>query len=264
MMSFFNFNKKNKQTADLISETPLTQRLQTFLDKLHARAEEMHAEVQVSGQSVADADTDPFKRSFLQFKSGMIAQFNAILQKGSTIYQGEVLPKASPMELMTLSQMFNDWHIAVLNMMTSAFDSVVERDLEREYRETMEEYNRYKDRFHCKQCGGKLEIYNFYFTATYIACPYCRTQNTFDPGTKVRMIEHLARPLAEHRCRGRYQTYKQERKLLGAKGAEESYRAYVLALIGEMDNILPGLETQHQNFCNRLLDDYQRFEVFDN
>jgi flagellar basal body rod protein FlgB len=260
MMSFFNFNRKNKQTTDLISETPLTQRLQTFLDKLHVRAEEMHAEVQVAAQSVADADTDPFKRSFLQFKSGMIAQFNAILQKGSTIYQGEVLPKASPMELMTLSQMFNDWHVAVLNMMTSAFDHVVERDLEREYIETMEEYNRYKDRFHCKQCGGKLEIDSFYFTATYIACPYCRTQNTFDPGTKVRMIEHLARPLAEHRCKTLYDRYQEHRDQFGAKSAFDSYREYVYAFISEMDRILPGLEAQHQNFRDRLLRDYERFE----
>ncbi|MFC6099878.1 hypothetical protein [Olivibacter domesticus] len=262
MMNFFNFNKEKNQAADSTGGTPLTQRLQTFLGKLHARAEEMHAEVQDSAQSVADADSDPFKRSYLQFKAGMIAQFNAIMQKGSGVYQKEVVPKASPMELMALSQLFNDWNISVLNMMTSAFDHVVERDLEREYREIMEEYERYKDRFHCKQCGGKLEIHTFYFTATYIACPYCRTQNTFDPGTKVRMAEHLARPLAELRCRGDYETYKQQRKLLGAKGAEESYRAYVFALIGEMDNILPGLETQHQNFCNRLLDDYQRHEVF--
>jgi len=261
MMNFFNFNKEKNQATDSTGGTPLTQRLQTFLGKLHARAEEMYAEVQDAAQSVADADSDPFKRSYLQFKAGMIAQFNAIMQKGSGVYQKEVVPKASPMELMALSQLFNDWNISVLNMMTSAFDHVVERDLEREYTEIMEEYERYKDHFHCKQCGGKLEIQTFYFTATYIACPYCRTQNTFDPGTKVRMAEHLARPLAELRCRGSYETYKQQRKLLGAKGAEESYRVYVRALIDEMDNILPGLETQHQNFCNRLLDDYQRLEA---
>lgn len=261
-MNLFNFNKKNDTTNTSTSKTPLVLRLETFLDKLHQRAEEIYTEIRATAQSIADADNDPFKRSFLQFKSGMIAQFTAIMQKGSNTYQAEVIPKASTTELIKLSQMFNEWHLSVLNMMTSAFDQVSERDLEKEYTEIMTAYGYNKDRFHCKQCGGKLEISSFYFTATYVACPYCRTQNTFDPGSKVRMLEHLARPLAELRCKALYEKYRQYRSDFGAQNAKEKYREYLQALINEMDNILPGMESQHRNFYDRLLSDYERFEQF--
>jgi len=265
-MGFFSSNKRNESGAEQTTQTtgtPLVQRYQSFLDKLNARAKEMYDELQTDAQRVADADTDPFKRSFLQFKAGMIAQFTAIVQKGSSVYQGEVAPKASAGEFMILSQMFNDWHLGVMNMMTTAFDQVIERDLEKEYVGIMEEYERYKHQFHCRQCGGKLEIQAFYFMATYVSCSYCRTQNTFDPGTKVRRIEHLARPLAEFRCHSLYQRYQEHRKQFGPKSAADSYKEYVQALIREMDGILPGLETQHQNFYDRLLSEYNRFDYFE-
>uniref|UniRef100_F4CFM9 Uncharacterized protein n=1 Tax=Sphingobacterium sp. (strain 21) TaxID=743722 RepID=F4CFM9_SPHS2 len=268
-MNFFNLYKKNKSSTtntntanEVDADTPLVQRLQTFLSKLYQRAEEMHSEIQVSGQRIADADKDPFKRSFLQFKAGTIAQFTAIIQKGSNTYQEEVIPKASTMELVKISQIFNDWHIGVLNMMTSAFDQISERDLEKEYADIMKIYTHYKDHFHCKQCGGKLEISTFYFTATYIACPYCRTQNTFDPGTQVRLVEHLARPLAELRCNELYERYQEHRRAFGTDSAKEKYQLYLQALIDEMNRILPGLNAQHQNFYDRLLSDYERFEQF--
>lgn len=260
VMNFFNFNKKKDKPDSSNPEAALVPRLETFLDRLLTRAEDIRREIQESAQSLADADTDPYKRSFLQFKAAMIAQFTAIIQKGSTTYQTEVAPKASSMEFIAISQIFNDWHTRVLDIMTTAFDHVIERDLEGEYADIMKVYQYAKDQFQCKQCGGKLEIDRFYFTATYIACPYCRTQNTFDPGSKVRMIEHLARPLAELRCKTLYNSYQQHRQQFGAKSATEKYRTYTQALIAEMDKILPGLASQHQNFYERLMSEYQRFE----
>ncbi|PPL00798.1 hypothetical protein SAMN05444682_10716 [Parapedobacter indicus] len=262
-MGFFSSNKRNDSATEHTTETPLVQRFQSFLDKLNARAKEMYDELQTDAQGVADADTDPFKRSFLQFKAGMIAQFTAIIQKGSSVYQEEVAPKASAEEFMILSQLFNNWHVGVLNMMTTSFDQVIERDLEKEYAEIMKAYEHYKHQFHCRQCGGKLEIQTFYFIATYVSCSYCRTQNTFDPGTKVRRIEHLARPLAELRCRPLYQRHQEHRKQFGPKSASASYKEYAQALIREMNGILPGLETQHQHFYDRLVSEYERFDYFE-
>ena len=262
-MGLFSFHKKNdSQTAQTAkaTETELVQRFGVFLDKLMARATEMHDELKASAQSVADADTDPFKRSFLQFKSGMLAQFTAIIQKGNTVYQNEVAPKASTGEFMVISTLFNDWQTKMLGLTSTAFDHVVERDLEKEYAEILGEYERYTHQFQCKQCGSSLDIQTFYFTATYIACPYCRTQNTFDPGTKVRRVEHLARPLAELRCRPLFLQYQEQHKQFGAKQATDAYKTYAQALVREMDGILPGLETQHQNFYNRLLSEYEHFE----
>src|SRR3546814_4252100 len=103
------------------------------------------------------------------------------------------------------------WQRHVMGQMTGVFDNIVERDLEREYADTQAEYAAACERAHCKQCGAKLEIQQFYFMSTYIACGFCQTQNTFDPGTKARMMEHLARPLAESRCKPLYDRYREER-----------------------------------------------------
>jgi len=239
----------------------LTERAHTFFDKMEARAQEIMEEAKASGQLVADADQDPFKRSFLQFKGAIIAQFTAIIQKGSTIYQTQIMPKARGTEMISISQLFSNWHAKVLTMMNQAFDGIVERNLEEEYQEIMASYNLAKDQFTCKQCGARLAIKQFYFHASYITCEYCQTQNTFDPGTKARLLEHIARPLAESRCVNEYEHFREERSKLGASAATPAYEAYLKAMIHEMDNILPGLNEQHQNFYNRMLNDYHKLGI---
>ncbi|MBZ4192674.1 hypothetical protein [Niabella beijingensis] len=260
-MGFFGRTEKDKKEQQ--QETPLAQRLQVFLDKLSERAQSLYDEVRATAQEVADADNDPFKRSFLQFKSGILAQFNGILQKGNDTFHTQVTPKAGMMESAVLSVRFNDWHSKVLNLMVTVFDGISERDLEKEYAAAMEAYDHTKDSFQCHQCGSRLEIDRFYFIATYITCPHCRTQNTFDPGTKAKMVELLARPLAEQRCRDLKTVYERIRGERGAGQAFESYQQYTRALIAEMDKILPGLEEQHQNFYNRLISDYRQFEILE-
>lgn len=239
----------------------ITDRARTFFTKMDERAEEIMEEAKASGQLVADADSDPFKRSYLQFKGAIIAQFTAIIQKGATTFQTQIMPKAGGAEMISLSQLYNNWHTKVLSMMTHAFDDVEERNLEQEYKEIIESYNLAKDKFHCKQCGAKLAIKQFYFHASYISCEYCQTQNTFDPGTRARLMEHIARPLAESRCLEQYELFREERSKIGAKAATPAYEAYLAAVIHEMDELLPGLNEQHQNFYNRMINDYHKLGI---
>lgn len=255
MRNLFNFKTPGKETSTS-SASDLMQRAQTYFAKMERRCEEILEEVKESAQLIADADTDPHKRSYLQFKGAILAQFTSLIQKGSHAYQTQMLPKASTSEMMRLGQLFNDWHRKTMAIMTHAFHDVLERNLEQEYAEIMDEYHRIGASCHCKQCGAKLQIDRFYFTATYLICHFCQTQNTFDPGSKARSVEHIARPLAESRCKEAYETYKQTQSAVGRENARAEYEKYIRAVIHQMNIILPGMEQQHQNFHDRLIRDY--------
>lgn len=260
MRNLFNFKTPGTETSKT-NGSVLIQRAQTYFNKMEQRCEEILHEVKESAQLIADADIDPHKRSYLQFKGAILAQFTSMIQKGSHTYRTQMLPKASTMDMMYLGQLFNKWHSKTMDIMTHAFQDVLERNLEQEYAQIMDEYHRSCAAFHCKQCGAKLEINQFYFTATYLSCDFCQTQNTFDPGTKARSIEHIARPLAESRCKQEYEIYKQSKSSVGQKSARADYEKYVQAMIHQMNIILPGMEQQHQNFHDRLMNDYDNLPI---
>jgi len=239
----------------------ITARATTFFKKMEARAGEIMEEAKISGQLVADADKDPYKRSYLQFKGAIIAQFTSIIQKGSTTFQTQVMPNARGLEMIALSQLYNDWNAKIVSMMNHAFEQVEERNLEQEYADIMESYRLAIEKFVCKQCGAKLTMDKFYFQASYIACEFCNTQNTFDPGSKARMMEHIARPLAASRCLKQYERFLEERSQSGRKAAASAYEDYLKAMIQEMDNLLPGLSEQHQNFYERMMNDYNKLGI---
>jgi|SRR5690606_14182304 len=256
-MSFLNMGKKQHGRAeDATPDAPLVERAKQFFGKLQQRADELAQEATESGQLIADADTDPFKRSFAQFKGGIIAQFTAIIQKGSETFSSQIMPKAGFHEMEGLSSLFTTWQRHVMGQMTGVFDNIVERDLEKEYADTQAAYTAACERAACKQCGAKLEIKQFYFMSTYITCGFCQTQNTFDPGTKARLMEHLARPLAESRCKALHDRYREERNRAGKEAATPFYEAFAKAMTAEMDRILPGMEAQHHHFYERMMHEY--------
>lgn len=45
--------------------------------------------------------------------------------------------------------------------------------------------------FCCSQCKASLSIKDNFFRSYYVTCDYCQTVNTFEPGTKVRNLEHF-------------------------------------------------------------------------
>lgn len=261
MLNIFGFNKNEETSQRDNIQQPETStpfgRLQIFLGKLDDRAQEIAKEVEESAQLIADADTDPYKRSFLQFKSAIIAQFTQIIQKASSTYQTKVIPSARGMEMLEIAPYYSDWNARMVNMMEKLFNGVLERDLEKEYALTMEEYNLAVDAFHCSQCGAKLDINRFYFQSSYITCEYCQTQNTFDPGSKARMIEHIVQPLARARCKDLYQIYQDKKTQTSKRDARDEHEAYLDALITEMNSILPGMEQQHQSYRARLVRDFE-------
>ncbi|MGO1243968.1 hypothetical protein [Sphingobacterium sp. JB170] len=261
MSNIFGFNKEKKTDRDdkaqPLESTSAFSRFQVFLAKLDERAQEIVKDVEESAQIIADADTDPYKRSFLQFKSAILAQFTQIIQKASATYQTKVIPAARGMEMLEIAPFYGDWNARMVDTMQKLFHGVLERDLEKEYAQAMDEYNSAVHTFSCMQCGAKLEIDKFYFQSSYITCTYCQTQNTFNPGTKARMIEHIVQPLARARCRESYQLYKEKKELTSKKDAKKEFHAYLDALIDEMNAILPGMSQQHENYRTRMLADFE-------
>lgn len=254
-MGLFNFSNKEKQAEN----GALQQKLETFLSKLSQRADDLFQEVQANAQEIADTDQDLYKRNYYQFKAGIIAQFNAIIQKGSNTFHTQVAPSAGWDQQMILSELYNTWHTKVLSQMTGVFENIQERDLEKQYAEAMAEYEQIREKFHCKQCGAKLRLKKFYFIDTYIQCEFCLTQNNFDPGSKAKGIEIFVYPLASLRCHHLKEVHKAIVQEKGITAGLPSFERYAKSLIQEMDTILPGLEQQHQDFYNRLIHDYTSY-----
>ncbi|WP_345229828.1 hypothetical protein [Olivibacter ginsenosidimutans] len=255
-MALFFRKKQHSNNANAEQREDIVSRLQVFLARLDEKAKLLYDEAKESAQSIADADPDPFKRSYYQFKTGIQGQFQALLQKANTTYQSQVLPKANMFEQMKVMTIFAAWHSNFLHLMTDVFEGVQLRDLEKEYREIMDDYTLAKEKFHCSQCGGKLEIDQFYYISTYITCPYCKTQNTFHPGTKTRLLELIARDLAEYRHRDLKENYQKVRREYGVKEAEQAFKSYMRAVIDEMNRIQPGMEIQNDRFYERIIEEY--------
>jgi len=261
MALFFGKKQQQDNPTDNQETTDIVMRLQVFLGKLDQKAQDLYAEAKENAQAIADSDPDPFKRSYYQFKMGIQGQFQALLQKANTTYQTQVLPKANMFEQMKLTTIYSEWHVKFMDLMADVFQGVQLRDLEKEYREIMDDYNETKEKFNCSQCGGKLEINQFYYISTYITCPYCQTQNTFHPGTKTRMLELITRDLAEYRHRDLKNIYKGIREEQGVKAAEQAFRTYMRAVIDEMNVIQPGMETQNDQFYRRIVEEYVRHGI---
>jgi len=257
--NLFSSDEQPKEAAKDSSDT--LERAKLFFEKMEQRAKELVAEVKESGQLIADADQDPYKRSYLQFKSAIIAQFTGMIDKGTQTYHSQILPKANFATMLPLSQLYTAWQTNLLKMMEDSFEGIQERNLEKEYQEIMAGYNQTKDGFQCKQCGADLAINKFYYTATYITCGFCQSQNMFDPGSQARLVEHMAIPLARARSKDQYEQYRQKKEAVGQKAATPEYELYAQAIKKEMDEILPGNEAQNQNFYDRLLKDFHNFHV---
>lgn len=45
--------------------------------------------------------------------------------------------------------------------------------------------------FKCTQCGAALPVPQRSFRSVHVVCEYCRAINTFEPGTRARMVEHF-------------------------------------------------------------------------
>ena len=173
-------------------------------------------------------------------------------------------------------------------------DATDQKDLEADYQAILTEFEQIKDKFNCVQCGGNIAIDRIYFITKHLECPQCQTQNTFEPSTKARGLEHLARSLAEQRTQHLLVAYQnqndlerkiyherhtlslnrinsdknerakieqemeilEQKRLDVIKNTPEFYKIYLRAMFDEWNKITPDLTEQNNKFHDRMLADF--------
>ncbi|MBN9296136.1 MAG: hypothetical protein J0I41_03945 [Filimonas sp.] len=285
MFNLFSGNKNKQQSEELSSMqqelAAIEQRWYTFLSKLEEKYDEVLTAFEAEAPSIYEQDEDYAKRTYHRFKSGMDGQLTAIRKKMQDTAEVQIRNTYRKYDTASYNSPYewrnrcldaeHQWEERTNAKRDAAFAKVeqaVSEDLEVQYANILATYEQIKNKFTCTQCGCKLTIDRLYFISTYITCPACNTQNTFEPGTQIRTLEWLARPLAEHRTKHLYEQYQQhvyngrhDDRVAYRQGKEAEsmyYEKYLRAMFDEMNNIIPDKREQNELFYQRMLADHKR------
>lgn len=289
------------------------QRWMAFLDKLEAKANELCEASILELKAMFNNGNDYNETNYSQVKAGILGQLENIRKKAydtneekiNSFYNGlnDSIDFHSPDKSYLYK--FRDECRARFNVLEDKLSfwrdeiNAIEttKDLEAEYQAILNEYDHIKDKFTCTQCGGGLQIEKIFFITTHITCPYCKTQNTFEPGTQARNLEFLARQLAEQRTQYLLSEYilnneqvdglfhelrnlksdahfaqnpSEKNNLLQRittlenelpeknKKSAQLYEHYLRSMFDEWNSIVPDLTKQNEGFYRRLLEDFRK------
>jgi len=276
--------QKRKELKDL------EERWKVFLDRLEQRVKEVLDAAHSEGRQLFEADSEPGKRTYYRFKDALFGQIKGVNRKAEKIFHQYIEHQMeTPDEYfdmddtdlisdlgleMTVSNNRNDdyynaWEASLLDMQDKWEAEVEATDYEEQYNAVLEEVKSLNDKFACKQCGAPIPMKEVYFISTYIACPQCSTQNTFEPSTKVRQLQSLARQVAEQRCAALEKEYSaavydgdqtsQSKERAEALDKErEAYRKYQRAVHDEINKILPALKEETEKVFENMIASYAK------
>ncbi|MVT09101.1 zinc finger-like domain-containing protein [Chitinophaga tropicalis] len=227
-----------------------------FLEKLEARMEEMCTAAIPELKKVFEEDQDPFKRAHGRMLSGLLGQLRQMREKADEVREEKIIGT-----MYSVGDIAYDFREACydrhnefeekLQRYTELLEETAERrDLEAFYQEQLAAFEAIRDKFTCKQCGGKITISKMFFIATYMTCSYCQTQNTFLPSTGAQLVLHQARSLAEQRTAHLQKAYED-----GYPNDPLLYKQYLRAMFDEWNKIVPDMAAENEKFYLRLLKD---------
>ncbi|MDO5608983.1 MAG: hypothetical protein Q4G08_11070 [Capnocytophaga sp.] len=303
--------KSAEQWLDEARQTQ--QRWIVFLEKLEEKAAELTDAAVPELQTVFQSEGADSAHYF-QMRMGVQGQLENIRRKATDTYEQKMLPIFRQAE--TAVGIFHPMYTTIqsvlhecqdryfqefqgkLQIWKDAIDNVEkERNLEAEYQQIVDEYEAIKDAFRCTQCGGGLHIGKIFFITTHITCPFCQTQNTFEPSTQARKLEFLSRELAEqrsapllvayqamngqaHEAWNRYRNLKSDwqfesripQKELLKKQLDEAgiafresenqanilYEKYLRTMFDHWNELVPELTRNHEGFYQNLLDQHRK------
>lgn len=289
------------------------QRWVAFLQKLETRANELCEASIPELKAIFGNGRDYNEISYGQVKAGILGQLENIRKKAYDTNEEKIngfyekindsIDFHSPDKdrLYKFRDECRQHHNALENRLShwrAEIDSIeAAKDPEAEYREILQEYENIKNKFTCTQCGGHLQVEKIFFITTHVTCPYCKTQNTFEPGTQARNLEFLARQLAEQRTQYLLNDYlihnrqvdmlfhelrnlksdahfapnqSEKNKLLQKitglenelternKKSAQLYEHYLRTMFDEWNSIVPDLAKQNEGFYRRLLEDFRK------
>lgn len=224
-----------------------------FLEKLEARMDEMCTAAVPELKKVFEEDTDPYKRAHGRMLAGLLGQLNQMRDKANEVREEKIfgLLHVSYTFQAACYQRHQEFEERLHHYTDMLKDAAGQQDLESFYREQLEAFERIRDQFTCKQCGGKITIPKMFFIATYVTCPYCQTQNTFMPSSGAQLMLHQARSLAEQRTAHLLKAYENSHpKDPGL------YKQYLRSMFDEWNSIVPDMTAENEKFYLRLLKDY--------
>ncbi len=223
------FNKQNNETSAIPEWNAELQeskdRWFTFLEKLEAKMEELATAAIPELKQLLQEDDDLYKRTFHRVLAGVNGQLNNIREKARDTYEQKIHSlyydlNAQVSVLSPHHNLLSDFRTACsdrhneferkFEYWRDQIEKTQQRDLEIEYQKILNEFESIKHKFSCKQCGGNITIDKIFLIETYIPCPYCKSQNTFAPSTQARMLQNIARGLAEQRTAHLYEAFETE------------------------------------------------------
>jgi hypothetical protein len=253
-------------------------RWRAFSQKIRDTADALHAQgLEEALRLRAEAKSDNDNASYL-FWNGIGGQVNALRSKAQTTFEQQVEPafhaKASRYN-DTLRR--NELHEAARDLFyqlrdernaldehllakacTNVSDMAANDDLEGRYLRIVQAFAASKDKFFCLNCGGQITIEKIFFIATYVSCPYCRTQNTFQPSDEARSLPGLAERIADQRAEPmrlewvkaaqQVPIWKAETAALWRQKLQcevDAHTAYIHAKFDVIDSIVPDLKPQN-------------------
>lgn len=272
----FDFFKEKYDNPMLVEEMRQTQeRWFVFLQKLEERMKEVCEAAIPQLKEIYEEDTDPYKRAHGRMLAGLLGQLRQMRTKASEVKENKIInfthaaeesfPAITSPAGSSYYNMLYKFKEACYEKHNVFEDNVVryekllqhaagEPDLETPYRKLLEEFEKNRDRFVCRQCSGNITIPRLFLIATYITCPHCQTQNTFHPSTEAQMVLHNARSLAEQRTAHLLKEYES-----AVPKNPALYRRYLRAMFNEWNSIVPDMAEENEKFYIRLLKDQENY-----
>jgi hypothetical protein len=229
MFGLFNKNNNESNTSFSVEWMPQIQENQQrffdFLDKIEIRMQELAEAAIPELTEMRNSTEESFKMDFHRMKSGIDGQLENIRKKVYDVHDDKILdvyheikhnysPKDKDRDVLDTFRtdcrnrynIFEEKYQAARN----AVDATDYEDFEIAYQKVLDEYATIKDKFHCKQCGSPISIEKIFFINVHLNCSSCQTQNTFEPSTQARMLQHFAQDLAHQRASDLYEKYEKE------------------------------------------------------
>lgn len=233
MFGLFNKNNTTNNSNSPFDTTSIwlpqiqenQQRFLVFLDKLEFKMQELTAAAAPELTEMRNSTEDNFKMDFHRMKSGIDGQIENIRKKAYDVHDEKVLdlyheikanyaPQGS--DQTTLNQFRTDCRTRYnrfeehYQKCRQTIDATDFEDYEIAFQNVINEYDAIKDKFQCKQCGSPISIEKLFFINVHLTCSACQTQNTFEPSTQARMVQHFAQELAHQRALDLYNRYQTE------------------------------------------------------
>jgi len=229
MFGIFNKNNTNAPISNASEWMPQIQENQqrffVFLDKLEFKIQELTAAAVPELSQMRNSTEESFKMDFHRMKSGIDGQLENIRKRAYEVHDEKVLdlfneikaayaPQGSDQSLLNqfrtdCRSRYNLFEERFQNC-KAAIDATDFEDYEIAYQKIVTEYATIKDKFQCKQCGSPIAIEKLFFINVHLNCDACQTQNTFEPSTQARMLQHFAQDLAHQRAADWYSRFQKE------------------------------------------------------